>query len=205
MDGEGKVVFLRKVANDQAVIEWLIARAAKAATEVRWAVDPTSNAAALLLAVLVTTGQWVAYMPGPGGQPHDRRVPQRGQVRRQGRPGDRRGHPYSFGSHRTVHIGGFGGAASPSPSELPPSAESVAMQRGRFLCPNVRCRRTRAAAPRAALPPFRCSSPRDMPNTARSPHRYSSVWHRRAEWVSLPPAPDVHGRRQLRSSPSGHD
>ncbi|WP_371812667.1 hypothetical protein [Saccharopolyspora sp. ASAGF58] len=38
----------------------------------RWAVDLTSNAAALLLAVLVTTGQRMAYVPGPGGQPYDR-------------------------------------------------------------------------------------------------------------------------------------
>jgi transposase len=64
VDSEGKVVFTQKVTNDQAAIEQLIARATTTATEVRWAVDLTSNAAALLLAVLVTTGQRVAYVPG---------------------------------------------------------------------------------------------------------------------------------------------
>ncbi|RKT86918.1 Transposase IS116/IS110/IS902 family protein [Saccharopolyspora antimicrobica] len=64
MDSEGKVVFSQKVTNDQTAIEQLIARANKTATEVRWAVDLTSNAAALLLAVLVTAGQRVAYVPG---------------------------------------------------------------------------------------------------------------------------------------------
>lgn len=64
VDAEGKIRWSQKVANDQATIEQLIARAAKTATEVRWAVDLTSNAAALLLAVLVTTGQRVVYVPG---------------------------------------------------------------------------------------------------------------------------------------------
>jgi transposase len=64
MDAEGEVVFSQKVSNDQAAIEQLVTRAAETATEVRWAVDLTSNAAALLLAVLVTTGQNVVYVPG---------------------------------------------------------------------------------------------------------------------------------------------
>lgn len=37
---------------------------AATATEVRWAVDLTGSAAALLLAVLVAAGQQVAYVPG---------------------------------------------------------------------------------------------------------------------------------------------
>lgn len=64
MDTNGKIVFSEKVANDQAAIEGLVARAARAATEVRWAIDLTSNAAALLIAVLIATGQQVVYVPG---------------------------------------------------------------------------------------------------------------------------------------------
>ena len=64
IDADGKIRWSRKVANDQAAIEQLIAHAAKTAREVRWAVDLTSNAAAPLVAVLVTTGQRVVYVPG---------------------------------------------------------------------------------------------------------------------------------------------
>lgn len=64
MDATGKVVFSRKVANDQAAIEQLVARAGEAAAEVRWAIDLTSNAAALLMAVLIDRGQQVVYVPG---------------------------------------------------------------------------------------------------------------------------------------------
>lgn len=64
MDPAGKVVFSQKVANDQAAIEQLVARAGQAAVEVRWAIDLTSNAAALLVAVLIATGQQVVYVPG---------------------------------------------------------------------------------------------------------------------------------------------
>lgn len=64
MDPGGKVVFSQKFANDQAAIEQLVARAGQAAGEVRWAIDLTSNAAALLMAVLVATGQQVVYVPG---------------------------------------------------------------------------------------------------------------------------------------------
>lgn len=64
MDSEGKVVFSRKLRNDQTAIEQLVARADQAAGEVRWAIDLTSSAAALLVAVLVATGQQVVYVPG---------------------------------------------------------------------------------------------------------------------------------------------
>ncbi|MDX6584865.1 MAG: hypothetical protein QOI10_4049 [Solirubrobacterales bacterium] len=64
MDTDGKIVFSRKVANDQAAIEQLVARAATTAAEVRWAIDLTSSAAALLIAVLAATGQHVVYVPG---------------------------------------------------------------------------------------------------------------------------------------------
>lgn len=64
MDAAGKVVFSQKLANDQAAIELLVARATRAASEVRWAIDLTSNAAALLVAVLVATEAPVVYVPG---------------------------------------------------------------------------------------------------------------------------------------------
>jgi hypothetical protein len=59
MDPDGKIVFSRRVLNDQTAIEQLVARASETAAEVRWAVDLTCNVAALLIAVLVATGQRV--------------------------------------------------------------------------------------------------------------------------------------------------
>ena len=52
IDEQGRLCWSQKVPNDQAAIEELVARAAATATEVRWAVDLTGSAAALLLAVL---------------------------------------------------------------------------------------------------------------------------------------------------------
>ena len=43
MDSDGKIVFSQKVANDQAAIEQLVARASNTASEVRWAIDLTSS------------------------------------------------------------------------------------------------------------------------------------------------------------------
>lgn len=72
IDQNGKVVFSRKIANNQSAIEGLITRtttrAGTAATsgsgEVVWAVDMTSGSAALLLALLLGTGQPVLSVPG---------------------------------------------------------------------------------------------------------------------------------------------
>jgi transposase len=64
MDVAGKVLFSQKVTNDQTAIEQLVARAGETAAEVRWAIDLTSSAAALLMAVLVARGQPVVYVPG---------------------------------------------------------------------------------------------------------------------------------------------
>jgi transposase len=64
VDDQGTVCWSQRVPNDQAAIEQLAARAARTADEVRWAVDLTSSAAALLLAVLAATGQKVVYVPG---------------------------------------------------------------------------------------------------------------------------------------------
>ena len=64
IDTEGRVVFSQRLANDQAAIEALVARAGQTASEVRWAIDLTSSAAALLAAVLVATEGQVVYVPG---------------------------------------------------------------------------------------------------------------------------------------------
>jgi transposase len=64
VDEQGRLCWSQKVPNDQAAIEELIARAAATAAQVRWAVDLTGSAAALLLAALVAVGQQVAYVPG---------------------------------------------------------------------------------------------------------------------------------------------
>lgn len=63
-DASAKVMFSQKLANDQAAIEALVARAAQTATEVRWAIDLTSNAATLLVALLTATEAPVVYVPG---------------------------------------------------------------------------------------------------------------------------------------------
>lgn len=64
VDETGRVVFSRKIANGQAAIEQLIARTRAKAAEVVWAVDMTSGAAGLLVALLLGTGQPVLYVPG---------------------------------------------------------------------------------------------------------------------------------------------
>lgn len=70
IDANGNVVFSRKVGNGQSAIEDLItrthAKAGKAGQpgEVVWAVDMTSGSAALLLALLLATGQQVLSVPG---------------------------------------------------------------------------------------------------------------------------------------------
>jgi transposase len=64
VDSDGELLWSVRVANDQPAIEKLIARAAASAGEVRWAVDLTSAAAALLLAMLVAAGRRVLYVPG---------------------------------------------------------------------------------------------------------------------------------------------
>jgi Transposase len=64
VDGEGRQLWSVKVANGQEPVEKLIARAGRAGSEVRWAVDLVSPMASLLLAVLLTSGQNVVYVPG---------------------------------------------------------------------------------------------------------------------------------------------
>jgi hypothetical protein len=64
VDATGKRLWSIKVTTGQQRIEELIHRAAKTGDQVRWAVDLVSPAAALLLAILLTNGQKVVYVPG---------------------------------------------------------------------------------------------------------------------------------------------
>lgn len=64
VDESGTVIFAQKVANGQAAIEAVIARADKKAEQVCWALDMTSGAASLLVALLLGTGGPVLYVPG---------------------------------------------------------------------------------------------------------------------------------------------
>ncbi|MFE2551947.1 IS110 family transposase [Streptomyces sp. NPDC059355] len=64
VDADGVAVFSTKVINDEAQILTLIDTARERADEVRWAVDISGRASALLLALLVAHGQQVVYVPG---------------------------------------------------------------------------------------------------------------------------------------------
>jgi len=64
VDASGKRLWSAKVANGQRQIEELVSRAGKSGGEVRWAVDMISPPAALLLAILLSSGQKVVYVPG---------------------------------------------------------------------------------------------------------------------------------------------
>jgi transposase len=64
VDAGGRRLWSVKVANGQQPIEELVARAAGSGAEVRWAVDLVSPAAALLLGILLSSGQKVVYVPG---------------------------------------------------------------------------------------------------------------------------------------------
>ena len=62
--GDGRLIWSQRVANDQAAVEGLIERGRRSGTELLWAVDLTSSAAALLVALLLAAGQRVVYVPG---------------------------------------------------------------------------------------------------------------------------------------------
>jgi hypothetical protein len=61
---DGRLIWSQRVANDQAGIEELIDRGRRSGAELLWAVDLTSAAAALLVALLLAVDQRVAYAPG---------------------------------------------------------------------------------------------------------------------------------------------
>ncbi|GAA2124730.1 IS110 family transposase [Kitasatospora saccharophila] len=64
VDADGEILFSTKVINDESQILQLIATAREKAGEVRWVVDISGRASALLLALLITHGQHVVYVPG---------------------------------------------------------------------------------------------------------------------------------------------
>ncbi|WP_406841824.1 IS110 family transposase (plasmid) [Streptomyces sp. AHU1] len=64
IDDMGTTVWSRKVSNDEAVILAGLSEILALASEVRWAVDLTGTALALLLALLADHGQPVVYVPG---------------------------------------------------------------------------------------------------------------------------------------------
>ncbi|MFD3537831.1 IS110 family transposase [Streptomyces sp. NPDC058664] len=64
VDTEGETLFSTKVINGEAQILTLIETARERADEVRWAVDISGRASALLLALLFAQGQQVVYVPG---------------------------------------------------------------------------------------------------------------------------------------------
>jgi transposase len=64
VDAWGRVVWSRKVANDQQQIARVVAAARKLAGRLVWTVDLTTAEAALLLAVLFSSGQQVRYLSG---------------------------------------------------------------------------------------------------------------------------------------------
>jgi transposase len=64
VDADGKVVFSKPVANGQAAIEALIARAEAAGVHVVWELDMTSGVAGLLLALLLNGQREIRYVPG---------------------------------------------------------------------------------------------------------------------------------------------
>ncbi len=64
IDSDGTLLWSIKIANDEAAISALIDRAVGCAAVVWWAVDLTSAAAALLLALLARADQRVTYVAG---------------------------------------------------------------------------------------------------------------------------------------------
>jgi hypothetical protein len=64
IDGEGRRMLSRRVANDELDLETLIAAIVDCATEVNWTIDLADGPAALVLALLLGRGQRVWYLPG---------------------------------------------------------------------------------------------------------------------------------------------
>jgi transposase len=64
VDGDGRLVWSRRVANDQAAIQGLIGQATASAARVGWAVDSTGASVGLLVGLLAAADQPVADVPG---------------------------------------------------------------------------------------------------------------------------------------------
>lgn len=63
VNGNGETLFSTKVINDESQILTLIDTAREKADDVRWAVDISGRASALLLALLIAQGQQVVHIP----------------------------------------------------------------------------------------------------------------------------------------------
>lgn len=66
IDGNGAVLWSRRIRNDQAEIEMLLERVLDVES-VMWAIDMTAPESALLRGVLTSHGQQVRYVPGLAG------------------------------------------------------------------------------------------------------------------------------------------
>ncbi|WP_331723131.1 IS110 family transposase [Nocardia sp. NBC_00511] len=64
VDGDGKLCWSQKVANDQQAIEAAIGHVQELTGEVQWAIDQISPMATLLITVLLRAGQSLVYVPG---------------------------------------------------------------------------------------------------------------------------------------------
>ncbi|MFG1888071.1 IS110 family transposase [Micromonospora sp. NPDC049051] len=64
VDDGGQVIWSQRVANDQAAIEELIGKGLRTAENVTWAIDLAGSPAALAIALLLSAGQRLVYVPG---------------------------------------------------------------------------------------------------------------------------------------------
>jgi hypothetical protein len=64
IDGDGRRLLSRRVANDEPDLEAVIAAVLGCAVEVTWTIDLADGPAALVLALLLGRGQRVRYLPG---------------------------------------------------------------------------------------------------------------------------------------------
>ncbi|MGC5054681.1 IS110 family transposase [Micromonospora sp. DT48] len=64
VDDRGRVIWSQRVVNDQAAIENLIAKGRDTAQELTWAIDLAGSPAALAIALLLSAGQRLVYVPG---------------------------------------------------------------------------------------------------------------------------------------------
>lgn len=64
VDDRGRVIWSQRVVNDQAAIETLVAKGRDTAQEVTWAIDLAGSPAALAIALLLSAGQRLVYVPG---------------------------------------------------------------------------------------------------------------------------------------------
>ena len=64
IDGDGRRLLSRRVANDEPDLQGVIAAVLGCAVEVTWTIDLADGPAALVLALLLGRGQRVRYLPG---------------------------------------------------------------------------------------------------------------------------------------------